>query len=291
MKSVQNEFEIWLFETGRAPRTIESYASDVKGFQRFLLEQLPEEEQPLSRFSFVSYKEFLVKHAYKINTVNKKINSLRVYNEFLRAEGVLAHDVVNLKRDKIFIDEGSIQDVTSLSETEVEKLLTFVEDRQNSTLRNQLIVNLLLYTGLRVSELINIRLEDIDFLTNHLQVVGKGGKWREIPLKSDVLVLLRSYIQKERSASVFHQSEYLLLSQRAERLQRDAVRNWLTKISGDLGFKLHPHKFRHTFCKMLTNRNVDLITVSKLAGHSNLNMTKKYINTTREEKLNAINRL
>lgn len=291
MESVRNEFEMWLFETGRAPRTIESYASDVKGFQQFLVEQLPEEEQPLSRLSFVSYKEFLVRNAYKINTINKKINSIRVYNEFLRTEGVLNHDVVNLKRDKISIDEGSIQEVASLSEAEVEKLFAFVEDRQNCSLRNQLIVKLLFYTGIRVSELIHLRLEDVDYLTNHLQVVGKGGKWREIPLKLEVLVLLRSYVQEERSASIFHQSEYLLLSQRAERLHRDAVLNLLTKISLNLGFKLHPHKFRHTFCKFLMNRNVDLITVSKLAGHSNLNMTKKYINTSREEKLNAINRL
>lgn len=291
MKSVLNEFQLWLFETGRAPRTIESYVTDVKGFQRFLTEQLPDEDHLLSRFSFVRYKEYLSENAYKVNTINKKINSLRVYNEFLRTEGVLTHDVVTLKRDKIAIDEGSVKDVASLSEAEVEQLLTFVEDRTKVSVRNQLIIYLLLFTGIRVSELIHIKVADIDFLTNHLQVFGKGGKWREIPLKSEVLVLLRGYIQEERSASVFHQSSYLLLSQRAEKMHRDAVRNWLAKISVELGFKLHPHKFRHTFCKMLTNRQVDLITISKLAGHSNLNMTKKYINTTREEKAEAINLL
>ena len=285
-------FQRWLFEEGRSAKTIESYVSDIKGFQRFLYDRAVEEQQPLSRFSFVRYKEHLQKEGYAITTINKKVNSLKVYNDFLRTIGVLNESIVVLKRDRIKIAVGSEDAVDALSEEQVEQLLFYVEKRNKVSARNKLIVYLLLYTGVRVSELVNIQLTDIDFLTSHLQVIGKGGKRREIGLKQEVLQLVRQYIKEERSASVFHESGYLLLSQRAEKMHRDAVRDWLANISKELGFKLHPHLFRHTFCTRLLKKGVDLTTVSRLAGHSTVNMTAKfYIQTTKQEKMDAVNLL
>lgn len=280
------KFEQWLFAEGKAPKTIESYVNDVKGFQSYLQEKL--KDMPvLSRFSFVKYKEHLIKEGYAVSTINKKINSLKVYNDFLRTEGIVNESFIQLKRDRIKIADGSEESVDALSEEQVEKLLFYVENRQKVTLRNKLIVYLLLYTGVRVSELVGIQIAD--FLTSTLKVTGKGGKRREIGLRQDVLYLIRQYMKEERSGSVFSDSPYLLLSQRARKMHRDAVRGWLAKISKELGFKLHPHLFRHTFCTRLLKKGVDLTTVSKLAGHSTVNMTAKYyIQTTRQEKLDAV---
>ncbi|MBB6176025.1 site-specific recombinase XerD [Anoxybacillus tengchongensis] len=282
------KFERWLFAEGKAPKTIESYVNDVKGFQSYLQEKL--KDMPvLSRFSFVKYKEHLMKEGYAVSTINKKINSLKVYNDFLRTEGIVNESFIQLKRDRIKIADGSEETVDALTEEQVEKLLFYVEDRRKVTLRNKLIVYLLLYTGVRVSELVGIQIADIDFLTSSLKVTGKGGKRREIGLRQDVLYLIRQYMKEERSGSVFSDSPYLLLSQRAGKMHRDAVRDWLAKISKELGFKLHPHLFRHTFCTRLLKKGVDLTTVSKLAGHSTVNMTAKfYIQTTRQEKMDAV---
>lgn len=282
------KFEQWLFAEGKAPKTIESYVNDVKGFHSYLQEKL--KGMPvLSRFSFVKYKEHLIKEGYAVSTINKKINSLKVYNDFLRTEGIVSESFIQLKRDRIKIADGSEETVDALTEEQVEKLLFYVEDRRKVTLRNKLIVYLLLYTGVRVSELVGIQIADIDFLTSTLKVTGKGGKRREIGLRQDVLHLIRQYMKEERSGSVFRDSPYLLLSQRAGKMHRDAVRGWLAKISKELGFKLHPHLFRHTFCTRLLKKGVDLTTVSKLAGHSTVNMTAKYyIQTTRQEKLDAV---
>ncbi|WP_317889459.1 tyrosine-type recombinase/integrase [Geobacillus zalihae] len=247
------KFEQWLFAEGKAPKTIESYVNDVKGFQSYLREKL--KDMPvLSRFSFVKYKEHLIKEGYAVSTINKKINSLKVYNDFLRTEGIVSESFIQLKRDRIKIADGSEETVDALSEEQVEKLLFYVEDRRKVTLRNKLIVYLLLYTGVRVSELVGIQIADIDFLTSSLKVTGKGGKRREIGLRQDVLYLIRQYMKEERSESVFRDSPYLLLSQRAGKMHRDAVRGWLAKISKELGFKLHPHLFRHTFCTRLLKR-------------------------------------
>lgn len=284
-------FGQWLFEEGKATKTIDSYVTDVKGFQTYLEEKLTDVEV-LSRFSFIRYKEQLIKESYATATINKKINSLKVYNDFLREEGVLEETFIDLKRDRIKIASGSESQVDALSDDEVERLLFYVENRNKVSQRNKLIVYLLLYTGVRVSELISIKMEDIDFLTSTLTVLGKGSKRREIGLRSDVVQLVKAYLKEERSASVFHVSEYLLVSQRAYMMHRDAVRGWLAKLSNEIGFKLHPHLFRHTFCTRLLKKGVDLTTVSKLAGHSSVNMTARfYIQTTREEKQEAVNRL
>jgi integrase/recombinase XerD len=282
------EFSKWLFEEGKADKTIESYVNDVKGFQSYLEEKL-KDIPVLSRFSFVRYKEHLIKEGYAVSTINKKVNSLKVYNDFLRTKGIVSESFIQLKKDRIKIAAGSEDSVDALSEEQVEKLLFYVEDRRKVSLRNKLIVYLLLYTGVRVSELVGIKISDIDFLTSHLKVVGKGGKRREIGLRQDVLYLIRQYMKEERSESVFHHSAYLLVSQRAEKMHRDAVRDWLAKVSREVGFKLHPHLFRHTFCSRLLKKGVDLTTVSKLAGHSTVNMTAKfYIQTTRQEKMDAV---
>jgi len=285
------EFANWLFTGGKAAKTIESYVNDVKGFQSYLQEML-KDVPVLSRFSFVRYKEHLMKKGYAVSTINKKINSLKVYNDFLRTKGVLNETIIQLKRDRIKIAAGSEDTVDALSDEQVEQLLFYVENRNKVSTRNKLIVYLLLYTGVRVSELVGIKIVDIDFLMNQLMVIGKGGKRREIGLRQDVLQLVRDYMKEERSESNFCHSDYLLVSQRAEKMHRDAVRDWLAKISKELDFKLHPHLFRHTFCTRLLKKGVDLTTVSKLAGHSNVNMTARfYIQTTKQEKMDAVNLL
>ena len=286
-----DEFSNWLFSEGKAVKTIESYVNDVKGFQSYLQEKL-KDVPVLSRFSFVRYKEHLMKEGYAVSTINKKINSLKVYNDFLRTKGYLSESFIQLKRDRIKIAAGSEDNVDALSDEQAEQLLFYVENGKKVSARNKLIVYLLLYTGVRVSELVGIKIADIDFLTSQLTVIGKGGKRREIGLRQDVLQLVRDYMKEERSVSNFSHSDYLLVSQRAEKMHRDAVRDWLAKISKELGFKLHPHLFRHTFCTRLLKKGVDLTTVSKLAGHSTVSMTAKfYIQTTKQEKMDAVNLL
>ncbi|WP_430755271.1 tyrosine-type recombinase/integrase [Niallia circulans] len=286
-----DEFRQWLFTEGKAAKTIESYVNDVQGFQSYLHEKL-NDVPVLSRFSFVRYKEHLMKEDYAVSTINKKINSLKVYNDFLRTKGHLSESFIQLRRDRIKIAAGSEDNVDALSDEQVEQLLFYVENGKKVSPRNKLIVYLLLYTGVRVSELVGIKIVDIDFLTSQLTVIGKGGKRREIGLRQDVLQLVRDYMKEERSVSNFSHSDYLLVSQRAEKMHRDAVRDWLAKISKELGFKLHPHLFRHTFCTRLLKKGVDLTTVSKLAGHSTVNMTARfYIQTTKQEKMDAVNLL
>lgn len=292
MNELAQAFQQWLIEEGRSQKTIESYVGDIKGYQQFLSEKAVDIDQQLSRFAFVRYKQYLLDENLAVATINKKINSLKVYNDFLQIKRIVDESYIQLKRDRVKIAVGSEKVVEALSEDQVDKLLFYLEDHKKVTQRNKLIAYLLLYTGVRVSELVNIKLADIDFLTYSLRIRGKGGKVREVSLRQDVIDLIRQYMSGERQKSRFKDSEYLLVSQRAPKMYRDAVRDWLAIVSKKIGFKLYPHLFRHTFCTRLLNRGIDLTTVSKLAGHSTVNMTAKfYIQTTRQEKQDAVNRL
>ena len=292
MDDLTKQFEQWLTEEGRASKTVESYVGDIKGYHLYMKERAVNESQAFSRFSFVRYKEYLLDRQFAISTINKKINSLKVYNDFLLKKGMVSESYIQLKRDRVQIAAGSEHVVTALSDEEVEKVLFFVEDHTKVSMRNKLIVYLLLYTGVRVTELVNIKLADIDHLTATLTIKGKGGKIREISLRQDVIQLMKQYIKEERAQSRFRDSEYLLVSQRAKKMHRDGVRDWLANISEDLDINLHPHLFRHTFATRLLRKGVDLTTVSKLTGHSTVNMTAKfYIQTTRQEKQDAVDKL
>jgi len=285
-------FGQWLIEDGKSPKTIESYSNDVKQFQLYLAEKADHETQTISRFSFVRYKQHLLDEDFKVSTINKKVNSLKVFNDFLQVKGIVDENYIQLRKDRVPIATGSERVVNALTDKEVEKVLFYVQDSAKVSKRNSLIVHLLLYTAVRVSELVNIKLTDIDALTFTLMVRGKGGKVREIGIRNDVMELIKEYQVGERKASRFHESDYLLVSQRSGKMHRDAVRDWLTKISDDVGIKLHPHLFRRTCATLLLRRGVPIVTVSKILGHHSVDMTSSmYIQTSRKDKQDALDLL
>ena len=281
-------FEQWLIEDGKANSTVQSYINDVQKFNSYLVKRDADPEVLFSRFYFTSYLKQLEAEGMKVNTINKKITSLKVYNDWLVQQGYASESFVQMKRDKIRIADGSEDEVSVLNDFQVDQFLFHLEKESQ---RNKCIGYLLLYTGVRVSELVQIQISDIDRLTAQLTVRGKGGKYRQIPLRKDVIEIIHVYLQGERGMS-FPESPYLLVSQRAPKLHRDAVRRWLDQVGDVLNIHIHPHMLRHTFCTRLLKNGVDITTVSKLAGHANLNTTiKHYINISKEEKQAAVDRL
>ncbi|QSB12304.1 tyrosine-type recombinase/integrase [Lysinibacillus fusiformis] len=288
--NIVERFTEWLTHEGKASATIASYINDVKQFNQYLAVKDVDPEVLLTRFLFTNYMKQLETEGMAVSTINKKVNSLKVYNDWLYHEKMVEDVFISIKKDKVKIATGSEAEVSVLTDTQVEQFLFHLEKESQ---RNKLIGYLLLYTGLRVSELVNIQLTDVDQLTAQLTVRGKGGKLREVPLRKDVLEALQQYQKGERASSKHSQSLYLLVSQRAERMHRDAARRWLEQTGVKLGFHMHPHMIRHTFATRLLHRgNVSITTVSKLCGHASLNMTMRfYINTSKEEKQSAVDKL
>jgi integrase/recombinase XerD len=123
MNELSQAFQQWLIEEGRSPKMIESYVGDIKGYQQFLNEKAADIDQPLSRFAFVRFKQFLLDENFALATINKKINSLKVYIDFLQFKRIVDENYIQLKRDRVKIAAGSEQVVDALSDEQVDKLL------------------------------------------------------------------------------------------------------------------------------------------------------------------------
>ncbi len=291
-KEVILAYETYLMEEGKVESTIDSYVGDIRGFLEFLESKKVSFRGNLTRLYITSYKIHLTENGYSINTINKKINSLHSFNFFLVSKNLCTEKVVYPNKDKIKIARGSEKEIDVFSDEEVERILFYLEDSSRVSIRDKGVILILLYTGLRVSELVNLKIQDIDFLTSTLKVVGKGGKYREVPLKMEVSEGIKEYMEKERQAHKYSSSEYLFLTQRAGKMDKDTVNKILNRKGKYLNLKMKPHKFRHTFCTRLLSKGVELTTVAKLAGHSNIQTTATfYINTSREDKKQAVNLL
>jgi len=285
-------FKIHLEEDGKSIKTVESYVGDNSAFVTFLESKAVDFTGEMKRFYITSYRNYLIENQYELATINKKVNSIHSFNKYLVDNGCTKDVVVDIAKDRVKLAYGSERQVEVLTDKQVERILFYIQNEDKVSKRNKMIILLLLYTGLRVSELCDIKVKNIDFLTAHLKVFGKGGKVREVPLKLGVVEAIKEYLV-ERSTNPFADSEYLIVGQRGV-LQRDAINTMLEKLtvrSGiDVGLK--PHTFRHTFCTRLVSKGVSLTTVSKLAGHSSIDTTARfYINSSKEEKMRAVSLL
>jgi integrase/recombinase XerD len=288
--TLTEKFAQYLKEDGKRLPTIQSYAGDVDGFLAYLKQMGTEFVGDLKRFHITSYRNRLIEDGYEASTVNKKINSLQAFNRWLIDQGLTAADVVDLRKDKVKTAAGSEKQVEVFSEKQLERLLFCIQGDAN--VRDKAIVLTLLYTGVRVSELCDIRLKHIDFLINHFKVIGKGGKVREIPMKQEVAQAIEDYLP-ERAHNKYADSEYLFLGQRGP-FQRDAINTLLERIGEKAGLdvRLKPHTFRHTFCTRLVKKGVPLPIISKLAGHASIETTARfYINSSKEDKIKAVSLL
>jgi site-specific recombinase XerD len=269
------EYEEYLRADGKAEKTIQSYLSDVRAFTAYLSTINIATSKQLTRQHIVTYRKQLLSQNRRPATVNKAINSLHSYTDWLIKNGILPaqQPLVRPAQDRIKIASGS-------------------EASPDVSLRDRLIIHFLLYTGTRVGELCSTRISDLDLLTGQLKIIGKGGKYREVPLRPDLVAMIQTYIKQERAVSKYASSPYLFVSQRAEILNRDTVNTILEKLGAATGLHLYPHKFRHIFCTRLIGAGVLISTVSKLAGHAGVDTTARYyINISREEKQAAVNLL
>ncbi|MCK8816019.1 tyrosine-type recombinase/integrase [Natroniella sulfidigena] len=283
---ILREYQNWLKEDAKTDKTIENYRTDVKGFLEWIGSKVDLEQ--LRRADFRNYFHHLRERAFAVSTINKKVNSLRSFNDYLLEEEIISKKLVYPEKDRIKIAKGSNSNIEIFSADEVERILSYL-DREEISQRDRMIVHLLLYTGIRVGELVEIRLKHLDLLVGELKVVGKGSKYREIPLNQKVRKSIRSYLQEERNNSKYKESDYLILTQRSPKAHRDTINNLLNKIGDEVDLKVYPHKFRHTCFTILIRKGVDIATVSELAGHSSIETTHRYyLSTSKEEKAKAV---
>lgn len=287
MEKLLTAFAQHLEDEGKADGTIKAYVRDVRALYRYLDEmEVDYRTAYMKRVYFTTYISYLKSTGKQFNTINTKMASLKVYNDWLYHMQLVDSVYIHLRRDKIRAEIASEKQIEVLTDEQLANFLFYLE---NESQREKAWGYLLVYTGIRANELVHIKLADIDPLLSMLKIVGKRGKLREVPLRSDVLDVIQQYIKGDRAKGRFKESDYLFTSQRAQRVHRATVGRWLEVVSKRLHMHLHAHKFRHTFCTTLLKRGVDITVVSKLAGHSSINTTLRYyVHVTKDEKRRVV---
>jgi len=270
-KIIIDEFAKWQKEQGKADGTVKTYVGVLENFQSWLTTKNIALDQ-ISKNDVQLYMDYLEEQQKSAGTIEKYLAAISVFSRFLgRSEIVL--DVQRKEKMK----DNDIPD--SLEESEEKKLLMEVESDGN--LRNTAIVYTLLYTGIRISELCALNVDDIKMIDNKrtLLVKNKQGEIeRIIPLSKEVSKHLQNYMD-----FLNINREALFVSSVNKRLSTRAVQYMLQK------YDVNPHKLRHTFCQKLINKGIDIRTVAKLAGHKDVNVTKRYANDLELNLENAIN--
>lgn len=246
------DFCHWLQEQKKSPNTISTYKRELEKFQEWLQEKNSDITR-LIKDDIQSYVTFLEQQGKSSTTIDKTIGAIRTFTKFLEKPDL----VLGLKVKPVEKNE----DIDALSFDEYSALLT--EVKTDGNLRNIAMVYVLLHTGIRVSELCRLDRSNVDFRKNQL-IVHRNKEERIIPLSSETRAHLENYLQ--RSAS----NEALFINKSGDRITERSVQYMLEK------YNVNPNKLRHTFCQRLVDSDVDLEIVSKLAGHKDLNVTKKY---------------
>ena len=174
-----------------------------------------------------------------------------------------------------------------LSEEEIDKLLN-IPLNDAFSYRNKAIIELMYATGLRVSELVNLKVNDIDLNMALLKTLGKGSKERIIPLGDYALNYLKLYINEYRSLLIKKNlNDYLFLNNHGNKLTRQGLFKMLDKLANEQGIKteISPHTLRHSFATHLLNGGADLRSIQELLGHSDISTTQIYMHVS-NQKLN-----
>lgn len=252
---------------GKADGTIKTYIGVLEKFQSWLKETPIED---ISKIDVQFYINYLEEQQKSAGTIEKYLAAISVFARFLGKSDIM-FDIHRKEKVK----ENEIPD--SLEEGEEKQLLFKVESDGN--LRNIAIVYTLLYTGIRISELCGLNFEDIEITDKKakLYVKDKHGEIeRIIPLSVEVSKHLNLYLDSTTTRNA------LFVSSTNKRISTRAVQYMLQK------YEVNPHKLRHTFCQKLINKGIDINTVAKLAGHKDVNVTKRYACVLESNLENAI---
>ena len=271
---------IWI-EKGLSQNTLDSYRSDLEQFSSWLKKNNLTYIKT-SKKEILSYLSFLFQKGLGSKTVARKLSSLKSFFRYLVFKSIISIDPSSdVETPKLL---KSIP--KSISEKEVETLLAAPDAKTDIGLRDKTMIETLYSCGLRISELINLELLNLNLRQGVIRVIGKGQKERLVPMGDQLINLLNLYISSSRKNLLSNKhSDFLFLSNRGQRMTRQSFWHRIKHYCLDSGFepeKISPHVLRHAFATHLLNNGADLRVVQLLLGHSDLNTTQIYTEVARQ---------
>ncbi|NBC23091.1 MAG: site-specific tyrosine recombinase XerD [Gammaproteobacteria bacterium] len=270
---------IWM-ERGLSKNTLGAYRADLMALARFIADDGKEivRAQKPDLLAFIAWR---VEQGAKPRSTARQLSSFRRFYRYLCREGVIAEDpTADIEMPRIGRSLPK-----SLTEEEVEALLDAPNTDEPLGHRDRAMLELLYATGLRVSELINLKQNQVNLNQGVLRIVGKGDRERLIPLGDESQRWLREFMEGPRVEILLErQTDYMFPTRRGDRMTRQAFWHIIKRYAQKAGVKkkLSPHTLRHAFATHLLNNGADLRVVQLLLGHSDLSTTQIYTHVARE---------
>ena len=265
-------------EQGLSDNTLQAYGSDLKQFASWLQHKSLMETQAADVSTYLAVK---FQQGASARSSARLLSSLRRFFAFLMRQGAMAEDPCA----RIEAPHVGKRLPGTLSEADVEQLLAAPEYSTPLGLRDRAMLELLYATGLRVSELVSLRIEQINFRQGAIRVVGKGDKDRLIPMGEEAVSWLEFYKNNARKEILGQrQTDDLFVTRRASAMTRQGFWHIIKRYAKKAGINkpLSPHTLRHAFATHLLNHGADLRVVQLLLGHSDLSTTQIYTHVARE---------
>lgn len=277
MKYEINDFKYYLKnEKGLSENTTYSYIKDITLYSNYLEKRFDiTNVKKIEKNHIKAYLKYL-KQTKKLSqsSISRKLTSIKQFHKFLKLEDIVKIDestyIESLKIDKKLPSVLSIE--------EVDLLLDSLKMDTPLNIRNKTMVEVLYATGVRISELINIKINDIHINQGYIKIIGKGNKERIVPLSDESIKLLKLYITDSRVKLSKEYNNYLFLNYDGNKMTRQGFWKILKKLVSEAGITkdISPHTIRHSFASHLLENGLDLRYVQELLGHEDIKTTQIY---------------
>ena len=282
-------YEVCNRAEGKSPKTISWYSANLKNFRNYLMNRhLPDLLDNIDTKLLREYVLYLLKktryenHPYtpaqtellSTATVHGHVRTLRAFFKWLVVEGLTQNNPANdLKPPKVVRKV-----VSTLSDEEIRAILnTFGTSPTDA--RNRALFMILLDTGLRIGELVNLKMEDVHMDEGYLKVLGKGKKERIVPIGNNAQKVLQRYLFRFRPKPINPVVQNVFLSQSSNPLTENSMKLMFTRLAKRSGvYRLHAHLCRHTFATRFLINGGDVFSLQQILGHSTLEMVSRYVN-------------
>jgi integrase/recombinase XerC len=278
---VFNSFTDYLqLEKNYSKNTVVAYVNDLESFLSFIKEEFQEASINNCHYTLIRrWIVSLVETKISNRSINRKISSLNSYYKYLIKVGDIKTNPLN--KHKALKVSKKVQ--VPFSETEVKTVLNNIEySKDYQGIRDRSIMELFYATGIRRSELIEIKIYDVDFESKVLKVLGKRNKERYIPLLDSLIINLNNYLIARNKLEKISDTNYLFLTKKGVKIYETLVYRIINKYFSMASSKLKksPHVLRHSFATHLLNKGADLNAVKELLGHSSLAATQLYTHSS-----------
>ena len=280
MKYIDKYLEYLKVERKYSDKTILSYKDDLIEYNEFLGNNFTNILN-INMNIINNYMKYLYERKITKSSISRKLSSIRGLYNYLVREDIIKENYFN----KIPNPKRELYLPKFLKDEELNKIFSVCNSNNPTEERDTLIIELLYATGVRVSELVNIKIKDINQEEKLIKILGKGNKERMVIYNNHTKKALDTYLQDGYNYFNKSGSEYLILNKNGNKLSERYIREIINKkvTQASLDIKISPHTLRHTFATDILENGADLMTVKELLGHESLNTTSIYTHITNEQ--------